>query len=146
MRFLLYSIYSISTAGVTLTFTPRGATTCAAYVEFGVPTLWSTTSAVVIIADRTAAGLHDGWADRTRAVIPLTWGQAMDVPDSTVKFDLLRSSGRLVGPRLSGQAAMMFTPGAMTSGLSTDGFVMLGPREENRATAGALARPTVVPP
>jgi len=41
---------------------------------------------------------------------------------------------------------MMFTPGATTSGLSTDGFVRLGPRAENSATAGARARPIRVPP
>nr|CAB3502053.1 unnamed protein product [Digitaria exilis] len=69
----------------------------------------------------------------------------MDVPESTLKFDRRASTSSPDGPMLPGHAAMMFTPGAITSGLSTDGFVKLGPRAENSATAGARARPIRVP-
>ena len=44
------------------------------------------------------------------------------------------------------QAAMMFTLGAMISGLSMAGLVKLGPLEENWATAYALVFPITVPP
>ena len=108
--------------------------------------VWSVTSAVVIIADLIAAGVHVGLAEWMRAAIPLMWGQAIEVPDMTVKFTLLESSGRPEGPRFWGQAAMMFTPGAMISGLSMVGLVKLGPLEENWATAYALVFPITVPP
>ncbi|CAL5423028.1 unnamed protein product [Camellia sinensis] len=34
-----------------------------------------------------------------RAAIPSTCGQAMEVPNMTVKFTLLESSGRALGPK-----------------------------------------------
>uniref|UniRef100_A0A5K1D0M7 Uncharacterized protein n=1 Tax=Nymphaea colorata TaxID=210225 RepID=A0A5K1D0M7_9MAGN len=78
--------------------------------------------------------------------MPLMCGQAIDVPDKTVKFTLLLSSGRPLGPRFSGQAATMFAPGARMSGFRTDGFVRLGPLEEKVATEGELELPYLVPP
>lgn len=37
---------------------------------------------VVMIADLTAAGDHSGCRDLSTAMIPVTWGQAIDVPES----------------------------------------------------------------
>ncbi|CAA6664643.1 unnamed protein product [Spirodela intermedia] len=65
-------------------------------------------------ADLTAAGLHSGCAAFTRAAIPLT----------------------PVGPTDPDQAARMFTPGPMTSGLRICGVTPLGPRELKAATTG----------
>ncbi|KAG0453348.1 hypothetical protein HPP92_025732 [Vanilla planifolia] len=61
-----------------------------------------------------------------------------------LKSERRRSSGRPVGPRLPGQAAMILTPGAMTSGFGTDGNVRLGPRGEQshrRCTRPSDRRP-----
>ena len=40
---------------------------------------------VVMIADLMAAGLHLGFRILRRPTMPATWGQAMDVPESTLK-------------------------------------------------------------
>lgn len=60
-----------------------------------------------------------------------------------LKFERLWSSARPDGPRFSGQAAMILTPGAIISGFRTEGMVRLGPREEKRATEGARDLPVV---
>lgn len=41
-----------------------------------------------------AVGVHVGLAEGMRATISLTHGQAIEAPDVTVKFTLVKSSGR----------------------------------------------------
>ncbi|KAG5398645.1 hypothetical protein IGI04_020459 [Brassica rapa subsp. trilocularis] len=55
------------------------------------------------------------------------------------------SVGTPDGPILSGQAARMFKPGAITSGLIISGVSGLGPRAEKDATTGAGRIPSRVP-
>ncbi|CAA6663390.1 unnamed protein product [Spirodela intermedia] len=124
-------------SGLTATATPAGSValdgfTCPAPVakrlagwSFSslMPSpLRSTASAVVMIADFTAAGDQLGWALRTSAAIPVRCGVDME-----------------------GHAAMMLTPGPVMSGLRIPGLAWLGPREENEATAGDGDVPMSVP-
>ncbi|BAS84813.1 Os03g0430575 [Oryza sativa Japonica Group] len=95
----------------------------------------STASDVVRMADLMAAGNQSGWRLLTSAATPLACGVAMDVPDMTLK-----SPPPPPPPpcwRCGGHAARMLSPGARTSGLSTPGATLLGPRDEKEATVGA---------
>lgn len=60
-----------------------------------------------MIADLIAAGDHNGFAALIKAASPLICGQAMEVPDTTLKFVPLAAGD---------QAAKMFSPGATISG------------------------------
>lgn len=62
---------------------------------------------VVIIADLIADGDQDGCTAFMRATIPVTCGQAMEVPDKMLKFNFAIAGD---------QAARIFNPGAATSG------------------------------
>lgn len=62
---------------------------------------------VVMIADFIADGDHDGCTAFINATIPVTWGQAIEVPESTLKF-----MSAIAGD----QAARIFKPGAAISG------------------------------
>lgn len=62
-------------------------------------------------------GLHLGWADRTNAAAPATWGQAMEVPDLIAKFEIFFPAGMSLLLSATGiVAARIPTPGAITSG------------------------------
>jgi hypothetical protein len=67
-----------------------------------------------MMADLMAAGLHVGFHAFTVAATPATWGQAMDVPETRLKWDgcFCPTGSEVVGI----QDARMFTPGAATSG------------------------------
>jgi len=71
---------------------------------------------VVIIADLMAAGLQVGWYVLRRPAMPATWGQAIEVPCSTLKRVLRVSDGRLEGPAACEKAAIIPTPGPVMSG------------------------------
>lgn len=60
-----------------------------------------------MMADLIAAGDHDRWTALIKAAIPVTCGQAMEVPERTLN-GILAAAGD--------QAASMFKPGAVTSG------------------------------
>ena len=60
-----------------------------------------------MIVDFMAAGDQEGFNDLTKAAIPVTWGQAIEVPERTFDFIPLAAGD---------QAAKMFSPGAATSG------------------------------
>ncbi|CAA6661630.1 unnamed protein product [Spirodela intermedia] len=60
-----------------------------------------------MIADLIAEGDHDGYTALIKAAIPVTWGQAMEVPERMLK---------LICWAAGDQAAKMFSPGAATSG------------------------------
>ena len=62
---------------------------------------------VVIIADLIADGDHEGCTAFIRATIPVTCGQAIEVPDRILNFNFAVAGD---------QAARMFNPGAATSG------------------------------
>ncbi|PNX82364.1 hypothetical protein L195_g038393 [Trifolium pratense] len=64
-------------------------------------------------------------------VLVFMCGYAIEVPYMTEKFTLLVSSGRPIGSRLRGHAAMRLNPGAIPSGLRIEGFVKFGPLTEN---------------
>lgn len=64
-------------------------------------------------------------------------GVDMDVPDRTSKGPAPR---RVLG----GYAARMLSPGAKTSGFSTPGVMVLGPRDDNDATVGDGRTPSTV--
>ncbi|GJM97719.1 hypothetical protein PR202_ga14668 [Eleusine coracana subsp. coracana] len=85
------------------------------------------TYAVVMIADLMAAGDQSGCTLLIIAAMPLRCGAAIDVPDMELNMPC---SSTFVGPTLNGQAAMMFTPGPMISGLRIPGLAVLGPRDE----------------
>ena len=51
-----------------------------------------------------------------RPTILETWGQDMDVPDIVMYGTVLLSNGSPVGLTTSENAAIIFTPGAVTSG------------------------------
>jgi len=71
---------------------------------------------VVMIADLIADGLQSGWRVLRRPTIPATWGHDMDVPDMAMKGTLRLSKSNSVGLTAAEYAAIMFTPGAVTSG------------------------------
>ncbi|KAF4396476.1 hypothetical protein F8388_005746 [Cannabis sativa] len=62
-----------------------------------------------------------------------------------LNFTLLRSVGKLDGPKSPVQAARMLTPGATKSGLRISNVRKLGPLDENAATTGDGLIPTRVP-
>ena len=72
--------------------------------------------AEVIMADLMAAGLHFGWRALRRPTMPETWGQDIEVPDIVMYGTVLLSNGSPVGLTAPENAAIMFTPGAVTSG------------------------------
>ena len=66
---------------------------------------------VVMIADLIADGDHEGCTALTSVAIPVTCGQAMEVPER-----ILNS----IFPDAGDQAASMFNPGAVTSGYKVE--------------------------
>ena len=60
-----------------------------------------------MIADLIADGDHDGCTALIRAAIPVTCGQAMDVPERMLECSF---------PIAGDQAARIFSPGAVISG------------------------------
>lgn len=64
-----------------------------------------------MIADLIADGDHDGWTALTKVAIPVTCGQAMEVPERMLNSSL---------PAAGDQAASMFNPGAVTSGYKVE--------------------------
>lgn len=125
-------------------------------------------------ADLIAAGLHFGWMALIRATMADTWGQAMEVPDSNLKWNGESLFFLVYGwaACAADHEARMLTPGAVISGcgildfdlkmcvvylctkswnetlflvtLSTDGERELGPLEEKSATLGETCCPTAV--
>lgn len=71
---------------------------------------------VVISADLIMEGLHWGNMDFMNAAAPVTWGQAIDVPDLIAYPDSFFPIGKLPDSFLGIMAAKMATPGAITSG------------------------------
>lgn len=59
-----------------------------------------------MMADLMADGDHEGWTALTKVAIPVTWGQAMEVPERML--NMLPAAGD--------HAARIFSPGAVTSG------------------------------
>ena len=100
--------------------------------------------AVVIRAERIAAGLHVRCCALMRAAKPLMWGHDIDVPEMMLKFTLRGSSLNPVGGVSLGHAARTFKPGPSTSGFRSCGFCKVGPRDENPVTAGAGFTPNTV--
>ena len=66
---------------------------------------------VVMIADLIADGDHDGCTALTKATIPVTCGQAIEVPER-----MLKCIFSIAGD----QAARIFNPGAETSGYKVE--------------------------
>lgn len=62
---------------------------------------------LVMIADLIAAGDHEGWTALIKAAIPVTCGQAIEVPER-----MLNCLSATAGD----QDASMFSPGAVISG------------------------------
>lgn len=102
----------------------------------GLPWL-SSIVAVVMSADRTMAGVQSGCFFFSNAATPATCGHAMEVPETMLKLARLASLLLCVRGDSPGQAARMFAPGAMTSGLRISRTMWLGPRDEKDATTGA---------
>lgn len=73
-------------------------------------------SPVVIRAERIAAGDHVGWNDLTYAAAPETCGQAIEVPEIILKFNVLLSPSMSEGGETGDQLARIETPGATKSG------------------------------
>lgn len=61
-----------------------------------------------MIADLIAEGDQDGCTAFNKATTPVMWGQAIEVPESTLKFNLVEAAGD--------HAARIFNPGAAISG------------------------------
>ena len=61
---------------------------------------------VVMMADLIADGDHEGWTALTMVAIPVTWGQAIEVPERML----------YMFPAAGDHAARIFSPGAVTSG------------------------------
>lgn len=80
-----------------------------------------------------------GWNFLTKAVILLTWGQAIEVLDRMLKAEIRASPSTPDTGMTGGQAARMLRPGAVISGyiFKMFGLIMLGPLDEKRATVGA---------
>lgn len=78
-----------------------------------------------MIADFTAAGLQSGCADLIIAATAAICGQAIEVPDSSLK---LNGPCLVEADETGDQDARIFTPGAATSGCnaSTDYFCFAG--------------------
>src|SRR6476646_1610498 len=96
----------------------------------GLPWL-SSVVAVVMRADLTHIGDHDGWACMTSAAMPEMCGADIDVPDSALKLLPL-------GSPAGETAAMTSTPGAVMSGLSrSPPPAIAGPSEGEPAIPGA---------
>lgn len=83
-----------------------------------------------MMADLIAAGDQCGYADLRSKTRPVTWGQAMDVPDSKFHSTDRLSTSYPEGEDLGDQAANMFTPGALMSGFRNSGEMELGPLDE----------------
>lgn len=58
------------------------------------------------MADLIAEGDHEGWTALTKVAIPVTWGQAIEVPERMLNMF----------PAAGDHAARIFSPGAVTSG------------------------------
>lgn len=71
---------------------------------------------MVIRADMIMAEDHSRWNDLTYAAVPLTCGQAMDVPDKMLYRTFLLSSPTSLGDARGDHAAKMSIPGADRSG------------------------------
>ncbi|TVU48605.1 hypothetical protein EJB05_08246, partial [Eragrostis curvula] len=97
-----------------------------------------------MIADLIAAGDQVGCMLLTMAAIPLRCGVDIDVPDS-MKKERLASSANCGCSSLGAQAARMFMPGPVMSGLRIPGLALFGPRDEKNATDGAGEEPITVP-
>uniref|UniRef100_A0A0E0DRU6 Uncharacterized protein n=1 Tax=Oryza meridionalis TaxID=40149 RepID=A0A0E0DRU6_9ORYZ len=98
----------------------------------------STALAVVIIADRTAAGLHSGCTALISAATPDACGHDMDVPEMTLKRLYSCWLPTVAALTFSGHEARMREPGASTSGLSTVGQLAAGPRDEKPGSGPSL--------
>nr|CAB3484526.1 unnamed protein product [Digitaria exilis] len=86
--------------------------------------------AVVIIADRIAAGVQSRCTDRSSAATPATCGDAMDVPETSAYLVKSFFSPISMISLLGTHAARMSTPGATTSGFKIVGLICPGPRAE----------------
>lgn len=74
---------------------------------------------VVTSADLIAAGLQVGWIPLRRATMPEIWGQAMEVPESSLKFSgdaMFRGESSELEEEAGDQEASISTPGAAMSG------------------------------
>lgn len=60
-----------------------------------------------MIADLIAEGDHEGYTALIKAAIPVTCGQAMEVPERMLNFIFFTAGDH---------AAKIFSPGAVTSG------------------------------
>lgn len=69
---------------------------------------------MVMIADRIAAGLQVGFQAMMVAAIPVTCGQAMEVPETSLNDEGFWPWG--ISESLGIHDARMLTPGAATSG------------------------------
>uniref|UniRef100_A0A8R7QPS1 Uncharacterized protein n=1 Tax=Triticum urartu TaxID=4572 RepID=A0A8R7QPS1_TRIUA len=96
------------------------------------------------MADLMAAGDQVGCAFLISTATPLMCGVDMDVPDMMSNLYAI-SLGGWASPLGMGTAAMMFTPGPVMSGLRIPWFCLLGPRDENGATTGAMRLPSNAP-
>jgi len=85
-----------------------------------------------MMADLMAAGDQSGWELLSKAAMPLTWGQDIEVPDRMLNGDI--ELGFFAKWR--GHAARMLTPGPIISGFKIPRLSSDGPLEENEATLG----------
>jgi hypothetical protein len=90
-------------------------------------------SAVVIIADRAAAGDQSGCACFSSANRPATCGLDIDVP--AIAWN--SSPATWPGSGNGDAAARIWMPGAVMSGLMMSRADGLGPRDENRVIDGS---------
>uniref|UniRef100_J3LAL6 Uncharacterized protein n=1 Tax=Oryza brachyantha TaxID=4533 RepID=J3LAL6_ORYBR len=104
----------------------------------------STSVAVVMSAERMAAGLQSGRSVRSRPTMPATCGHDMEVPDSELKATRRLSKARSVGELARVHAATTLTPGAVMSGFRIPGVTVFGPFDENDAMNGAGFAPSLV--
>ncbi|CAA6663801.1 unnamed protein product [Spirodela intermedia] len=89
----------------------------------------SSGSAVVIIAERMAAGLHWGCTALSSAATPAAWGQAMEEPERMLKGLNRARELTTVAKTFSGQEARTSEPGATRSGFRTPWQLSPGPLE-----------------
>ncbi|KAL6961592.1 hypothetical protein U1Q18_052496 [Sarracenia purpurea var. burkii] len=96
---------------------------------------------IVIIANRMAAGDQSGCTTRSSTAVLTTCGQAIDVPDSILKLDRLKSERDPVIGIFGTKGANIFTPRAIISGLRISETIGLGPLVEKATSIGVLSIP-----
>ncbi|KVH89231.1 hypothetical protein Ccrd_008785 [Cynara cardunculus var. scolymus] len=147
--FFSFCLIKVNVSGSTVIFTARIVDDIETVYVVGVPTLVRIlvylTMVGALLPPPSPEAVSNGTAN-DGAASPLTCGHDIEVPDRMLKSTRRGSSFRPVGPILLVQPAIIFTPGAMKSGLSISGVMGFGPLELNAATTGDGSMPNWVPP